>query len=120
MGCLLKTVALHVPCDWFQPPCPVSSSVSTADFLCWSSVSASVSASVSVSVCCRRLVLLDAYALLYRSHFGMKDVRLSTKTGEDTSILFAFLRVLLDLLELEPPPTHFAIVFDAAGSTFRY
>ena len=66
-----------------------------------------------------RLILLDAFALLYRAHFGLKDVRLATTTGEDTSILFAFLRSLLALLELEPPPTHFAVVFDAAGKTFR-
>ncbi|KAL3155299.1 hypothetical protein ABBQ32_013081 [Trebouxia sp. C0010 RCD-2024] len=67
-----------------------------------------------------RLILLDAFALLYRAHFGLKDVRLATSTGEDTSILFAFLRSLLGLLELEPPPTHFAVVFDAAGKTFRH
>ncbi len=67
-----------------------------------------------------RLILLDAFALLYRSHFGWKDVRLNAKTGEDTGILFAFVRTVFDLLELEPPPTHFAVVFDAAGHTFRY
>lgn len=49
----------------------------------------------------------------------MNTVRLTTQTGEDTSILFAFIRTLLTLLELEPPPTHFAVVFDAAGKTFR-
>lgn len=57
--------------------------------------------------------------MLYRAHFGMNTVRLTTQTGEDTSILFAFIRTLLTLLELEPPPTHFAVVFDAAGKTFR-
>lgn len=69
--------------------------------------------------CSCRLILLDAFALLYRSHFGWKDVRLNAKTGEDTGILFAFVRTVFDLLELEPPPTHFAVVFDAAGHTFR-
>ncbi|KAL0017941.1 hypothetical protein WJX77_007314 [Trebouxia sp. C0004] len=67
-----------------------------------------------------RLILLDAFALLYRAHFGWKDVHLNAKTGEDTSILFAFVRTVFDLLELEPPPTHFAVVFDAAGHTFRH
>ena len=68
-----------------------------------------------------RLVLLDAFPLLYKSHFGLgkPGVSLSTKTGEDTSIVFAFLRPLLDLLDFDPPPTHFAIVFDAHGSNFR-
>lgn len=66
-----------------------------------------------------RLVLVDAFALLYRAHFGMSTVRLTTGTGEDTSILFAVIRTVLTLMELEPPPTHFAVVFDAAGKTFR-
>lgn len=82
-------------------------------------VSLSLKHAVSNAGCCCRLILLDAFALLYRAHFGLKDVRLATSTGEDTSILFAFLRTLLGLLELEPPPTHFAVVFDAAGKTFR-
>lgn len=80
---------------------------------------ASLEDALSNAGCCCRLILLDAFALLYRAHFGLKDVRLATTTGEDTSILFAFLRTLLGLLELEPPPTHFAVVFDAAGKTFR-
>ena len=39
--------------------------------------------------------------------------------GEDTSVLFGFLNTLLNLLELSPPPTHFAVVCDARGKTFR-
>jgi len=39
--------------------------------------------------------------------------------GEDTTVLFGFLSTLLNLLELVPPPTHFAVVFDARGKTFR-
>lgn len=34
-------------------------------------------------------------------------------------MLFGFLSTLLNLLELVPPPTHFAVVFDARGKTFR-
>ena len=59
-------------------------------------------------------------ALLYRGHFGFKDVRLSSNLGEDTSILYGFVRTLLNLLQLSPPPTHLAVVFDAAGKTFRW
>lgn len=40
-------------------------------------------------------------------------------TGDDTTVLFGFLSTLLNLLELVPPPTHFAVVFDARGKTFR-
>lgn len=34
-------------------------------------------------------------------------------------MLFGFLNTLLNLLELSPPPTHFAVVLDAPGKTFR-
>jgi hypothetical protein len=44
---------------------------------------------------------------------------LSLRAGEDTTVLFGFLNTLLNLLELSPPPTHFAVVLDAPGKTFR-
>ena len=66
-----------------------------------------------------RLVLVDALALLYRAHFGFAKERLSSREGEDTSIAFGFVRALLELLELDPPPTHFVVVFDACGKNFR-
>lgn len=34
-------------------------------------------------------------------------------------MLFGFLNTLLNLLGLVPPPTHFAVVLDARGKTFR-
>ena len=40
--------------------------------------------------------------------------------GEDTTVVYVFLNMLLNLLALEPPPTHFAVVFDAAGKSFRW
>jgi 5'-3' exonuclease len=67
-----------------------------------------------------RLVLVDATALMFRMHFGFGiGSRLETSQGEDTSIAYGVVNVLLNLLELQPPPTHFAVVFDAAGKTFR-
>ncbi len=67
-----------------------------------------------------RLVLVDAMALLYRAHFGFGAMRLATTAGEDTSVAYGLIGMLLNLLELVPPPTHFAVVFDAAGKTFRH
>jgi DNA polymerase I len=67
------------------------------------------------------MILTDAMALLYRSHFAFSmDHRLRTTTGEDTTVLFGFLATLLSLLELTPPPTHLAVVMDASGKTFRH
>lgn len=64
-------------------------------------------------------MLVDATALMYRMHFGFGTGRLSTEKGEDTSIAYGFVGVILSLLELCPPPTHLVVVFDAAGKTFR-
>ena len=66
-----------------------------------------------------RLVLVDASALMYRMHFGhSSDMRLSSKGGEDTTIVYGFLNTVINLLMLTPPPTHFAVAFDS-GTTFR-
>lgn len=62
---------------------------------------------------------MDAHALLYRSHFGFKGQRLETSGGEDTSISYGFLSTVLRLLEIQEPPTHFAVVMDHHGKTFR-
>lgn len=67
------------------------------------------------------MILTDAMALLYRSHYAFSDAhRLRNAAGEDTTVLFGFLNTLLNLLELSPPPTHFAVVLDAPGKTFRH
>ena len=66
-----------------------------------------------------RLILVDAHALLYRSHFGFRTQRLETAGGEDTSISYGFLSTVLRLLEIQEPPTHFAVVMDHHGKTFR-
>ena len=62
---------------------------------------------------------MDAHALLYRSHFGFRGQRLETAGGEDTSISYGFLSTVLRLLEIQEPPTHFAVVMDHHGKTFR-
>jgi DNA polymerase-1 len=67
------------------------------------------------------MVLTDAMALLYRSHFAFShDHRLRTSGNRDTTVEFGFLSTVLSLLELSPHPTHFAVVFDASGKTFRH
>lgn len=67
------------------------------------------------------MILTDAMALLYRSHFAFSvSHRLQTSKGEDTTVIFGFLSTLLSLLELNPSPTHFAVVFDSSGKTFRH
>ncbi len=67
----------------------------------------------------KRLFLLDAYALIYRSYFAfIKNPRFNSK-GLNTSAMFGFLNTLEQLLKTENP-THIAVVFDMNVPTFRH
>ncbi|KAK9829640.1 hypothetical protein WJX72_007035 [[Myrmecia] bisecta] len=65
-----------------------------------------------------RLVLVDAMSFIYRAHHGYGSTRLMSDAGVDTTIIYTFVSAVLALLELQPPPTHIACVFDAPGKTF--
>jgi len=66
----------------------------------------------------KRLFLLDAYALIFRSYYAfIKNPRVTTK-GMNTSAIFGFLLTLEDLLTRQKP-SHIAVVFDPPGPTFR-
>lgn len=67
----------------------------------------------------KKLYLLDAYALIYRSYYAFINNPRITTTGINTSATFGFCNFLLELLELEKP-THVAVVFDPEGPTFRH
>ncbi len=67
----------------------------------------------------KRLFLLDAYALIYRSYFAfIKNPRFNSK-GLNTSAMFGFVNTLEQLLN-EQKPTHIAVVFDLNIPTFRH
>ena len=67
----------------------------------------------------KRLFLLDAYALIYRSFFAfVKNPRISSK-GIDTSAIFGFVNTLVEVIRKENP-THMAVVFDTSSPTFRH
>jgi len=66
----------------------------------------------------KRLFLLDAYALIFRSYYAfIKNPRVTTK-GMNTSAVFGFLLTLEELLSKQKP-SHIAVVFDPPGPTFR-
>lgn len=66
----------------------------------------------------KRLFLLDAYALIFRSYYAfIKNPRITSK-GMNTSAVFGFLLTLEELLNRQKP-THIAVVFDPPGPTFR-
>jgi DNA polymerase-1 len=67
----------------------------------------------------KRLFLLDAYALIFRSFYAfIKNPRITSK-GMNTSAIFGFLLTLREVLQKQKP-THIAVVFDTSAPTFRH
>ena len=72
----------------------------------------------SINYMSKKLFLLDAMALIYRAYFAFnKNPRMSSK-GVNTSAIFGFANVLLDLLKKEKP-THIGVAFDTMAPTVR-
>lgn len=68
----------------------------------------------------KKLLLLDAYALIFRAFYAMIRSPRVTSTGIDTSAVFGFVNTLQDLLKRERP-SHIAVCFDPpGGNTFRH
>lgn len=66
-----------------------------------------------------KLLLVDAYAMIYRAYYAfIRAPRINSK-GENTSAIFGFAVTLDDLLK-KTNPTHLAVAFDPAGPTFRH
>lgn len=67
----------------------------------------------------KKLFLLDAYALIYRSYFAfIKNPRITSK-GLNTSAIYGFVNSLEQVLNQEQP-SHIAVAFDMHGDTFRH
>ena len=67
----------------------------------------------------KSLLLIDAYAMIFRAYYAfIRAPRMNSK-GENTSAIFGFCITLDDLLK-KINPTHVAVAFDPAGGTFRH
>lgn len=67
----------------------------------------------------KRLFLIDAYALIYRSYYAfIKTPRINSK-GLNTSAIYGFVNTLEEIVKKEKP-THLAVAFDPHGPTFRH
>ncbi len=67
----------------------------------------------------KKLFLLDAYAIIYRSYYAfIRNPRINSK-GLNTSAVFGFVNTLEEVLKKENP-THIAVAFDPKGPTFRH
>ena len=67
----------------------------------------------------KKLFLLDAFALIYRSYYAFIKNPRYTSTGINSSAMLGFTNTLLEVLEKEKP-SHIAVVFDPVGPTFRH
>ncbi len=67
----------------------------------------------------KKLFLLDAFALIYRSYYAFIKNPRYTSTGINSSAMLGFTNTLVEVLEKEKP-THIAVVFDPVGKTFRH
>ena len=67
----------------------------------------------------KKLLLVDAYAMIFRAYYAfIKAPRMNSK-GENTSAIFGFAVTLEDLVK-KINPTHIGVAFDPAGGTFRH
>ena len=67
----------------------------------------------------KKLLLIDAYAMIFRAYYAfIRAPRMNSK-GENTSAIFGFCVTLEDLIR-KINPTHVGVAFDPAGGTFRH
>lgn len=67
----------------------------------------------------KRLLLIDAYAMIYRAYYAFIRVPRMNSKGMNTSAIYGFVTTLEDLLK-RIKPTHIAVGFDPQGPTFRH
>lgn len=67
----------------------------------------------------KTLLLIDAYAMIYRAYYAFMRAPRMNSRGENTSAIFGFCVTIDDLLK-KVKPTHVAVAFDPQGPTFRH
>ena len=67
----------------------------------------------------KTLLLIDAYAMIYRAYYAFIRTPRMNSRGENTSAIFGFVVTLDDLLR-KVNPTHVGVAFDPHGPTFRH
>lgn len=67
----------------------------------------------------KKLYLIDGHSLIFRMYYAFIRRPMVNTKGIDTSILFGFMKYLLELIKKENP-THLGVAFDPPGKTFRH
>ncbi len=66
-----------------------------------------------------KLLLIDAYAMIYRAYYAFVQHPRITSDGRNTSAIYGFVIILEDLIK-KANPTHIGVAFDPKGKTFRH
>lgn len=67
----------------------------------------------------KKIFLIDGHSQIFRMYYAFMRRPMVNSKGEDTSILFGFTKMLLELISKEHP-THLAVAFDPPAKTFRH
>lgn len=67
----------------------------------------------------KKLYLLDAFALIFRSYYALIRSPRITSKGRNTNAQFGFTNALIDLIKKENP-SHLSVVFDTSAPTERH
>lgn len=67
----------------------------------------------------KKIFLIDGHAQIFRMYYAFMRRPMVNSKGVDTSILFGFTKMLLELIAKEQP-THLAVAFDPPAKTFRH
>lgn len=67
----------------------------------------------------KKLFLIDGHSLIFRMYYAFLRRPMINSKGEDTSILYGFMKYLMELIRKENP-SHIGVAFDPPGKTFRH
>src|SRR4030042_2681987 len=67
----------------------------------------------------KKLVLIDGHSLVHRGFHAFSRLGLTSPTGENTSGVYGFTLILLNILS-KLKPDYIAVAFDSHAPTFRH
>lgn len=67
----------------------------------------------------QKIFLIDGHSQIFRMYYAFMRRPMVNSRGEDTSILYGFTKMVLELIAKEQP-THIAVAFDPPAKTFRH
>ncbi len=67
----------------------------------------------------KKLYIIDGHALCYRAYYAFIKNPLKNSSGQNTSAIFGFVRMLFKLIE-EQKPDYLAVAFDPPKKSFRF